>query len=94
MCEVSEQQYTQCLRKGFNKTCKGFNQSSKSIFILSKPLGGIDFLMCPGIKFKDQPDFTRLHLLLTSVNILSHFSDILNLPNDLSSLCLCCFCRL
>ena len=63
-------------------------------FILSKPLGQIDFPMCPGIKFKDQPDFTGLHLLLTSVNIRSHFSDILNLSNDLSSLCLRCFCRL
>ena len=44
--------------------------------------------------FKDQPDFTGLHLLLTSVNIRSHFSDILNLPYDFSSLCLRCFCRL
>ena len=49
--------------------------------------------MCPGIKFKDQPDFTGLHLLLTSINIRSHFSDILNLPNDLSSLCLRCLRR-
>ena len=63
-------------------------------FMLSKPLGRIDFPMCPGIKFKDQPDLTRLHLLLTSVNIRLHFSDILNLPNDLSSLCLPCFFRL
>ena len=63
----------------------------KLILVLSKPLGRIDFPMCPGIKFKDQPDFTGLHLLLTSVNILSHFSDILNVPNDLSSLCLRCF---
>ena len=63
-------------------------------FILSKPLDRIDFPMCPGIRFKDQPDFTGLHLLLTSVNIRSYFSEILNLPNDLSSLCLRCFCRL
>ena len=63
-------------------------------FILSKPLGRINFPMCPGIEFKDQPDFTGLHSLLTSVNIWSHFSDILNLPKNLSSLCLRCFCRL